>query len=179
MVNNYQLKGSWVYKPNIKVDDIITEDTSHKNFFQIKPIKKDRCNRSGIIFIKINKNIDCCKLIVVRGKNSKIWSFPKGTMNDDESEEECAIREVYEETGILINSLEGLKKCKFAGKNNYFIYYVKDESEFTFDIKDGIEVDKVEWKTIAELKNLDCNSDIRNILTYPEKTHFCHRIIFE
>ena len=36
------------------------------------------------------------------------WAFPGGFMNMDETVEECAVRELYEETGLKINRLKQL-----------------------------------------------------------------------
>jgi bis(5'-nucleosidyl)-tetraphosphatase len=37
------------------------------------------------------------------------WSFPKGHVEDNESEEETAIREIYEETGLHVNLIKGFR----------------------------------------------------------------------
>lgn len=43
------------------------------------------------------------KLVLVRGwKKGSSWSFPRGKINKDERDLDCAIREVYEETGFDI-----------------------------------------------------------------------------
>lgn len=36
--------------------------------------------------------------------NANMWDFPGGGREGDETAEECAIREIYEEFGITINS---------------------------------------------------------------------------
>src|SRR3989338_1201507 len=45
------------------------------------------------------------RCLLVKGWHAKSsWSFPKGKINRDETEAECTIREVYEETGYVIPS---------------------------------------------------------------------------
>ena len=153
----------WSYRPNTNL--IVQEYTSDY------PKKIEKARRSGIIFVKKESTFEDVKFLVVRGKWSGIWSFPKGRMNDDESEEVCAIREVQEETGISITLKELTDKESLKiGRNTYFILEVYNEEKYnSFDIKDKFEVDLVEWKYLSELKSLSCNKDIRNILCYPEK----------
>ena len=138
---------------------------------------KEVTKRGGIIFIS-RKNEDV-KLLVVKGNGSGIYSFPKGRQNDNESVETCAVREVMEETGIHVSEQELLdkKKCKI-GKNTYFILEVDEDDYQTFNIKDTREVSEVSWKTIDELKTINCNKDIRNILQYPAKKFYYHNFIF-
>ncbi|RKF82512.1 putative mrna decapping complex subunit 2 [Golovinomyces cichoracearum] len=48
--------------------------------------------------IMLNEKMD--KLVLVKGwKKGATWSFPRGKINKDEDDLDCAIREVYEETG--------------------------------------------------------------------------------
>jgi len=42
----------------------------------------------------------------VKGFNTRSWGFPKGKINKDEPEIDCAAREVYEETGFDIRSVD-------------------------------------------------------------------------
>jgi 8-oxo-dGTP pyrophosphatase MutT (NUDIX family) len=50
-------------------------------------------------------NEDLTKILLVRGwKSSAAWGFPKGKINQGESETSCAIREVFEETGFDVST---------------------------------------------------------------------------
>jgi len=116
--------------------------------------------------------------VVVRGKTSNIWSFPKGRMQSEtESEEECASREVYEETGFKLQTVKNLPRI-VIGKNVYFIYHTSKEVINNFTIYDNYEVGEVAWKTLDELKDLTCNKDIRAILKFPRKRYSFHDPIF-
>ena len=42
------------------------------------------------------------KTLLVQNKNGGHWAFPKGHMEDGETEKETAVREVREETGLAI-----------------------------------------------------------------------------
>jgi 8-oxo-dGTP pyrophosphatase MutT (NUDIX family) len=139
--------------------------------------EKEVTKRGGIIFV--SRQYGIIKLLVVKGNGSGIYSFPKGKQNDNETLETCAIREVCEETGIMINEDELIdkKKCKI-GKNTYFILEVDEDQYQTFEIYDTREVCEVSWKTIDELKEINCNKDIRNVLQYPVKKFYYHNFIF-
>ncbi|MBD3304395.1 NUDIX domain-containing protein, partial [Candidatus Woesearchaeota archaeon] len=55
-------------------------------------MKKTRCS-GGIIF---NNG----KYLLVKHKEGGHWDFPKGHAEEGETEEETALREIYEETGL-------------------------------------------------------------------------------
>jgi 8-oxo-dGTP pyrophosphatase MutT (NUDIX family) len=169
----YTFKSSWNYRPKQNVENTLNYSNNSNN-----KTKEPPARRGGIIFLNKNEDIKDTKFLVVRGKDTGIWSFPKGRMDDNEDEEVCAIREVYEETGILIDNLKENDRLKL-GRNTYFIINVDDINKYnTFNIKDTFEVDVVEWKTFSELKKLSCNKDIRAIITYPEKQYTYHNLIF-
>jgi len=140
--------------------------------------EKPVIRRSGIILRTRTENYLDMKMLVVRGRDGGIWSLPKGRMKEDESEEECAKRELYEETGIEVGEISHLQKCKL-GKNIYFVMEVEEMDFKKFTIWDNNEVDKVEWKSIMELRSLNCNKDIRSILQFPERKYQYHSIIFQ
>lgn len=145
--------------------------------------------RCGVIFVDIsdrswewrkynNYNQYVVSFIVVKGRYSDIWSLPKGRItNDKESEEDCAIREVYEETGIKLKTIAGLPRI-VIGKNVYFIYHTSKKEINNFIIHDDYEVSEVSWKTIDELRNLKFNKDIRALLKYPVKVYPFHKLIY-
>jgi 8-oxo-dGTP pyrophosphatase MutT (NUDIX family) len=113
------------------------------------------------------------RVLVVEGKDSGIYSFPKGKMKYYETEEQCAIRELKEETGIELKSLTNSFKTKF-GTNNYFLLYVDENKYKDFNIKDdNFEIRSVSWKTLDELKKLTCNKDLRKLINYtiPKNSH--------
>lgn len=45
-------------------------------------------------------NPDMTKIVLVKDWNGGSWTFPRGKVNEGEDEFECAVREVYEETGF-------------------------------------------------------------------------------
>jgi len=96
------------------------------------------------------------KYLLVRGIESKKWGFPKGHMEWGEAEEQTAIREFEEETGLTIHAPFD-SRLRFG--NN--IYFLKTQCEDRLpNIRDKHEIDKVQWFTQNEILNFSkdkCN----------------------
>jgi 8-oxo-dGTP pyrophosphatase MutT (NUDIX family) len=54
----------------------------------------------AIVYRKYHGNTE---ILLIKHINSGHWSFPKGHVEGDETEEETAKREIFEETGIEVN----------------------------------------------------------------------------
>jgi 8-oxo-dGTP pyrophosphatase MutT (NUDIX family) len=103
------------------------------------------------------------KMVLVY-QHSNSWSFPKGQLNEGESELAAAMREIGEETGVidltLIQELgsyqrysiakDGISELKEWGLRKRTIFlFTTDQTEFTPSDPDG-EVTDVRWVTIDE-----------------------------
>lgn len=53
----------------------------------------------AIVYRKFHGNTE---LLLIKNQNGGHWSFPKGHVEGDETEEETATREIMEETGISV-----------------------------------------------------------------------------
>jgi 8-oxo-dGTP pyrophosphatase MutT (NUDIX family) len=96
------------------------------------------------------------KILLVKGRSSQKWSFPKGHMEGKETSLQCAIRELQEETGLCIASEPiAFKKYSAAG---YFIYSVNNEARLF--PKDTREVEEADWFTFEEVSKLNKNVDV-------------------
>ena len=69
------------------------------------------------------REIKACGVLVVRGnpvesfllmKHRDRWDLPKGHLDGDESEVDCALRELEEETGITAEDIELVPGCRFS-----------------------------------------------------------------
>jgi len=79
------------------------------------------------------------------------WSIPKGKREDGESDEECALREVEEETGLrceLGPELAGTAYLDRKGRPKEVRYWVMTPVDGAFEA--GDEVDEVSWLGVAE-----------------------------
>ena len=105
--------------------------------------------KAGILFFDKNKN----KVLLVQSKGN-LWGIPKGTFEEGETKEECAIREVREETGFNIDPFE-LNDNYIKVKGRAYYYYVEmDETtvEVQQDYKDN-DANGISW--------LNCNCLIK------------------
>jgi 8-oxo-dGTP pyrophosphatase MutT (NUDIX family) len=164
---------NYINKTNLELTENVTPFQAsmyYPNYHMFNKTKKEDnidnnkiyYKRCGTIIIIIKNNIKF--LVVVKGYGGK-WSLPKGKPNPKETDEECAIRETYEETNIKLNYLTNCEKVKF-GKNTYFVYYM---SEHIFNQQNLVsnDPDEVEIVDIVNIENiflLDCNKDLRSLI---------------
>jgi len=112
-----------------------------------------------------------CGGIIVKNKTALLilqqngfWGFPKGHVEAGESEEETAIREIFEETGLIV-TVDSSKRFEFSYNIKdskihkvvtLFISEVVDESRFK---KQDAEIKEMRWVPFDE---------VEKTLTYPE-----------
>lgn len=102
--------------------------------------------KCGIIYIITSSEN---KYLLVCGHKSEKWGFPKGHMEMGESEEETAIREFYEETGIKVLTSHLREKIRF--KNNVYFIVLGDRTDL--NIQDTREIKKANWFSFSEILN--------------------------
>ena len=100
------------------------------------------------------------KILLVRGRRTGKWSFPKGHPNKDESHDDCARRETIEETGIQIDDIFDQSICLASGK--YFIHRMNHQPQAI--PVDTNEVMDVAWWTIHQIQRLSVNIDVSYFL---------------
>lgn len=104
-------------------------------------------------FVHTNKN----ELLLIF-RNGK-WDLPKGKLDDDEKIEDCALREIKEETGIEDIQMETFlchtyhtyhQDGKFILKEtHWFLIKAPKQTTFSPQLEEGIE--KCEWVDIDKL----------------------------
>lgn len=104
-----------------------------------KPIYKTRSKKSGVfIFDPVEKRV---LLVQSRGH---LWGSPKGTIEQDETNAQCAIREVKEETGLDINVTDFQRGVKI--KNRALYYYAElKTTEVDPENKEENDVNGITW----------------------------------
>jgi mRNA-decapping enzyme subunit 2 len=102
--------------------------------------------------ILLNQSRD--KVLLVKGWNSKSWSFPRGKINQNEQEVACAIREVKEEIGFDITGYINSKnfiKVNF-NEQSVKLYIVTDIPENVhFAPQTRREIRAIEWHSISQI----------------------------
>lgn len=114
-------------------------------------------------------NSDNKLLMVLQGgeDEQKLWSVPSGKMKDDETYEECCIREASEETGYEVKAIREIfeKNSEVEGikvKVQYFEVEIIG-GELQINDPDGLIYD-VQWKSYEDIETLD--------LSFPEDRKF-------
>ncbi|MCJ1357058.1 MAG: mRNA-decapping enzyme subunit 2 [Icmadophila ericetorum] len=111
--------------------------------------------------IMLNEAMD--EVVLVKGwKKGANWSFPRGKINKAEKDLDCAIREVYEETGFDIKGaglVESEQDAKFIEVNmreqQLRLYVFRDVPMDTpFEPRTRKEISKIQWYKLSELPTL-------------------------
>ena len=80
----------------------------------------------GAVCFHVQKDI--IKVLMVQHRLGGHWAFPKGHVEDGETEKETAIREVLEETGVDIEIIDGLRTentyCPARNITKNVVYFV-------------------------------------------------------
>jgi 8-oxo-dGTP pyrophosphatase MutT (NUDIX family) len=101
--------------------------------YEIRPYQ--RCaftpkykSKAGVFVI--NKTHDKILLVQSRGN---LWGPPKGSVEPNETTIECAIREVFEETGLKLTPDNIGDNRKFVYNGSHYYYHDTDEVSVTLD----------------------------------------------
>lgn len=109
---------------------------------------------SLIIFKKTNNGIQV--LLEKRGStpHKNDWTIPGGHVEEDETPQEAAVREIKEETGLSVN-VEDIRLVKFKKyrKNKYNCIYVT-EYKGDEEVKAGSDAEDLEWINVELVPNL-------------------------
>lgn len=89
------------------------------------------------------------------------WTLPKGKIEADETPEDCALREVREETGLRCDLVQPLGCTAYVdrrGRDKLACYWVMKVRGGRF--KPGMEVDRLLWVSVGEaVKRLTYSHD--------------------
>ena len=125
-------------------------------------IKTIRClyekSCGGIIFYKTRQNT---KILLVKNNNGRYWSFPKGHIEDGETEEETAVREIKEETGLDVTLVNGFREiseyCPFGKIRKRVVFFLA--RAFTDNVRiQEEEIDSYIWVDLQQARKL-CTYD--------------------
>ncbi|MGD8400931.1 MAG: NUDIX domain-containing protein [Bacillota bacterium] len=84
----------------------------------------------AVVFHRAGAQIE---YLLLRHRNGDHWGFPKGHVEDGESEVATALREIYEETGLRVRLLEGFRRTvEYAPEENSWkqvVYFIGEARE--------------------------------------------------
>jgi len=108
----------------------------------------------AVIYRKIDRNLE---FLIISHRNDGHWGFPKGHIEKNESEEQAAIREVSEETGIAVSLMDGFRVLvEYLIKQNtmkevvYFLAQVQDQTVY-IDVEEIVDY---KWSSFKQTKQL-------------------------
>lgn len=93
------------------------------------------------------------RFLLVKGRRSGKWSFPKGHIEQGETALECVCREVKEETGFQI--LPAPIRCVPLKGGTYYLFWMPVEP--TPVPRDTDEIEEAGWFTTSEIASLTAN----------------------
>lgn len=124
------------------------------------------------------------KILLVKHKKNKRWTQPGGHMEYNETPEETALREVYEETGLRVRLLGerfpreedfirplGIQKNRRTTNDgethlHIDIIYAAIPNDDSKEQLNRLESDDIGWFSRDELEYIDCFPDIKITMDY-------------
>lgn len=113
------------------------------------------------------------EILLVRHKNGGHWAFPKGHVEKGETEEETALREIREETGLRVKLKTDFRRSVSyspkPGTEKLVVYFAAKSKEDNLHAQPE-EILDIRWETPAEaLKTVTYENDkdiLRAFLKY-------------
>lgn len=118
----------------------------------------------ALIFYRNKQGV---RVLLVKNHNGRYWSFPKGHMELNETEEETAVREIKEETNLDVKIMDGFREvsdyCPFGNIKKRVVFFLAQA--FTDEVVDQPEeIDSHIWVDIQQArKNCTYENDLRVI----------------
>jgi len=107
------------------------------------------------------------KVLLVKGRKTGKWSFPKGHKHRKETYIECALRELLEETGITLQGNTSISSTKLSVGEYYFF----EVEEVPLNPADTDEIVDARWMSLSEIRSSPCNVDVNNVLLRMRRRH--------
>lgn len=103
--------------------------------------------------IVIHKDGDRYKTLLVKNHNGRNYSFPKGHVEKGETEQQTAIREVKEETGLDITIIDGVREvsdyCPFGKIKKRVVFFMAQTFSDEVVVQEE-EIDSYIWVDLFE-----------------------------
>lgn len=103
----------------------------------------------GVVFRMTREGVT--EIAVIHRPAYDDWTLPKGKMEPDETPEDCALREVREETGLRCELLRPVGCTAYVdrrGRDKVACYWLMEAIGGRF--KPGVEVDRLVWLRVAD-----------------------------
>lgn len=114
----------------------------------------------GTIFLTRDQRV-----LLVKGRHSGKWSFPKGHPNEGEGAFDCARRETLEETGYEMPPFFDRVVQLSTG-----MYFLVNTCEFSCQPQDTVEIVDTAWVPVETMRSMPVNIDVSAFLRHNCRT---------
>ncbi len=120
----------------------------------------------GAVIYRINEKNDI-RILLVKNHNGKCWTFPKGHIEMGENEQQTALREIKEETGLSVEIVPGFRQTSSYrpfGKIRKTAVFFLARAEKSIVSMQPSEIDYYLWVSIDEAMKMCRHENDTNIL---------------
>ena len=128
---------------------------------KIDPHFKNAAIATDIVYFTINTNNELNILLIKRADNEfqtafpGYWALPGGLLNDNETLEDCARRELKEETGVKVDYIRHFKNYSSPKRDprqrTISVAYLAFNNSSKIKLKAGTDASDAKWFNISEL----------------------------
>lgn len=118
----------------------------------------------AIVYNIKDNNIE---FLIIKHKNGEHWGFPKGHVEADENETETALREVREETGLIVELKDGftyrMKYSPKVGTIKEVVYFIGLSKDNRVNCQ-ASEIADYKWLQLKDAVDLVTHDNSRKLL---------------
>ncbi|MDO4747624.1 MAG: NUDIX domain-containing protein [Eubacteriales bacterium] len=96
------------------------------------------------------------KVLLVKNHNGRYWSFPKGHVEKGETEEQTAVREIKEETGLDVEIVDSFREvsdyCPFGRIKKRVVFFMAQTFSTNVTVQKE-EIDSYIWVDLYDVHN--------------------------
>ena len=126
---------------------------------------KKTAKKAGIFIYDPNNQM----VLLVQSRGC-LWGLPKGSFNNNENKYQCAIRETFEETGLIIHKNQLNKYVSVNNNLCTYFYLEMNHKPVYIQRTDGNDANGITWIRIRCL--IDCIKQGKMKLNYHTKIAF-------
>lgn len=119
----------------------------------------------GAVVYNLNGNE--VKFLIIKHKSGDHWGFPKGHVEEGESENETALREIREETGLTVELVNGftyrMKYSPKVGTIKEVVYFVGHSRDKLVSCQES-EISDFKWLVLKDAIDTVTHENSRKLL---------------
>ena len=150
-----------------RLDSLVKELYRHLKREDLNRLIQERWTREKSCGAVVVRETEECRQVLLLKHLAGHWSYPKGHVEDGESEQQTALREIKEETGLSVKLIPGFRKSVTFSPAEHVI---KDVIYFLARPLDGNlkaqpeEIETIAWVDLTEAEQTLTYDDDRELL---------------